>query len=184
MENRGLASETVKEYKQKMADKKQSYLLIPSEDNSEDYANFYFIGTYEGKEVIYDAAIYTLRLFYQSELLDLAEHKAAQRFPDFKKIKYEEDENGDMRVLDDRQEELGLMITEIMYELEEEEAVKVQEHVEVDENIDFGIGLEACLHVDEVTPKVIEKFVKDYTSGQLELDQTLYTFEDADEEEE
>lgn len=183
MKNRGLASETVQEYKQKMADKKQSYLLIPSEDNSEDYANFYFIGEYEGKEVIYDAVIYSLRLYYQSELLDLAEHKAAQRFPDFKKIKYEEDENGDMRVLDDRQEELGLMITEIMYELEEEDAVKVQEHIEIDPNIDFGIGIEAGLHVDEVTPKVIEKFVKDYTSDQLELDPTLYTFEDADEEE-
>lgn len=161
----------------------QSYAIIESEDNSDDFKNFYFIGMYEGKEVIYDAAIYTLRLQHSSEIHELAEHKVAQKFPDYKSISYEEDENGDIEPLDDLEEEIGLYLTEVMDELEEEEAVKVQEHVDIDEHADFGIGLDVGLHVDAITHQVIEKFIKDFNDDTLKLDKTHYSFQfDHDEE--
>lgn len=160
-----------------------SYVVIESEDNSHDFMNFYFIGMYEGREAIYDAALYTLRLQHSSEVHELAEHKVAQKFPDFKKISYEEDENGDIEPLDDLEEEIGLYLTEVMDELEEEDAVKVSEHVDIDENIDFGIGIDAGLNVEKITPEVIEKFITDFNDDSLELDETHYSFQFEDDDE-
>ncbi|WP_421987910.1 hypothetical protein [Roseivirga sp.] len=161
----------------------QSYVVIESEDNSDDFMNFYFIGKHEGKEVIYDAALYTLRLQHSSEIHEMAEHKVAQKFPEFKKISYEEDENGDIEPLDDLEEEIGLYLTEVMDELEEEDAIKVSEHIDVDEHIDFGIGLDVGLNLEKVTQESIEKFIKDFNAGTVKLDETLYSFQfDHDED--
>lgn len=181
--NKGFSQEVIADYRRKMEAKNQNFLIVESEDNSEEYVNFYFIGKYEGKEVLYDAVIYTLRLHYHSELYEIAEHKAAQRFPNFKNIKYEEDENGDLKALNSEQEEIGLFMAEIMMELEDEEAVKVQEHIEIDPHLDFGIGLDAALNVQEIDKKVISKFVKDYNAGTLQLDDTMYTFVEEEDSE-
>ncbi|OEK04324.1 hypothetical protein [Roseivirga misakiensis] len=155
----------------------QSYVVIESEDNSDDFMNFYFIGKHDGKEVIFDAALYTLRLQHSSEIHEMAEHKVAQKFPDFKKISYEEDENGDIEPLDDLEEEIGLYLTEVMDELEEEDAIKVSEHIDVDEHIDFGIGLDVGLNIEKVTHESIEKFIKDFNADAIKLDETLYSFQ-------
>lgn len=182
--NQGFDPQEIAELKKEMAELGQSYVVIDSEDNSDDFMNFYFVGVYEGKEVIYDAAIYTLRLQHSSEIYELAEHKVAQKFPNYKSIVYEEDENGDIAPLDNEEEEIGLYMTEVMDELEEEEAVKVQEHVDVDPNMDYGIGLDIGLHVDGITSKVIEKFIKEYNEGTLKLDRTHYSFQFDDDDEE
>ncbi|MGK7390636.1 MAG: hypothetical protein ACNS60_09800 [Candidatus Cyclobacteriaceae bacterium M2_1C_046] len=176
-ENQGFDPQVIETYRQKMKAAGTPYLIEDSTDNSEEFVNFFFIGKYESREVIYDAVIYTLRLHHESELYEIAEHKAAQHFPSFKSIKYKEDENGDLMALDDKEEEIGLYITEVMTELEEEGEVKVQEHVEIDTNIDFGIGLNAGLNIEEVTPKVIKKFISDFNEDKLKLDDTLYSFQ-------
>lgn len=180
--NKGFEPTIIKEYEQKMKAKNQNFLIIDSEDNSSEYVNFYFIGKYEGKDVIYDAVIYTLRLHYNSELYEIAEHKAANFFPEFESIRYKEDENGDLEVLDDKEEEIGLYMAEVIMELEEDGEVKVKEHVEIDPNLDFGIGLDAGLNIDEITNEVISKFVKKYNEDTLQLDETYYTFQTKDEE--
>lgn len=155
----------------------KSFVVIDSEDNNDEFLNFYFLGVYEGKEVIYDAALYTLRMQHNSEIFELAQHKVAKKFPDFKEIDYNEDENGDIAPLDDLDEEIGLYLTEVMDELEEEEAVKVQEHVDIDPNIDYGIGLDAGLNVEQVTDEVIEKFIQEFNDANLKLDPTHYSFQ-------
>lgn len=176
MNNPGFEASEIDKLKAQMADG-SNYVVIESEDNSNDFMNFYFIGEYEGKAVVYDTAIYTLRLQHSSEIHELAEHKVAQKFPEYKSISYEEDENGDIEPLNDLDEEIGLYLTEVMDELEEDEAVKVNEHIDVDANIDFGIGLDVGLHVDEINPKVIEKFIQDYNSNTIKLDPTHYSFQ-------
>lgn len=173
--NLGFDSEEIAKLKEQMGGK--SYTLVDSEDNSEEYKNFLFIGKYQGRTAIFDAAIYTLRLHHASELFELAEHKAAQKFPEYHQIAYEEDENGDIEPLNDLEEEIGLFMAEVMEELEEEEAVKVREHVDVDENIDFGIGLDVGLLREEVTEEVIEKFIEEFNEDTLKLDETLYSFQ-------
>lgn len=180
--NQGFNPEEIQKLKEQMAKNGKPFVLVESEDNSDEYANFYFLGMYEGKEVIYDTALYTLRLHHSSELYELAEHKAAQKFPEYQKIAYEEDENGDIEPLGDLEEEIGLFITEAMEELEEEEAVKVQEHVDTDLNIDFGIGLDVGLNVDKVDDGVISRFIREFNEDTLKLDETLYAFQTQEED--
>lgn len=172
----------IEEIKSEIEKSSNNFMMINDEDNSDEYANFYFIGMYEGKEVVYDAVMYTLRLHHNSELYEIAEHKAAQRFPEFKKIKYEEDENGDLKLLDDNEEEIGLFMAETIMELEEEGEVKVKEHIDIDVHLDFGVGLDVGLNIEHVSEVEIIDFVKKYNEDALELDETLYSFETEDYE--
>lgn len=181
--NQGFAIEEIEKVKSKINAAGKSYILNPEEDNGDEFCNFFFIGKYEGKEVVYDCALYTLRLHHQSELYEIAEHRAAQKFPQFKQIKYDEDENGDLKLLDDQEEEIGLFMAETMFELEEEESVKVKEHLEIDPNISFGIGLDVALNVDSINDAVITTFIKDYNEDTLNLDPTHYSFQLEEEEE-
>lgn len=181
--NKGFDPAVLEEYRRKMERNKKRFIIVDSEDNSDEYVNFNFIGEYEGREVVFDAVIYTLRLHYHSELYEVAEHKAAKRFPNFRNIRYEEDENGDLKALNAEQEEIGLYMAEVMMELEEEEAVKVQEHIDLDPYVDFGVGLDAVLNVEKVTDKVIDRFIKQFNEDSLELDDTLYTFSEEEDSE-
>src|SRR5690606_31916799 len=180
--NEGFSPESIEALKQELLASGKPYKIIPSDDNSEEFVNFYFIGIFQGKEVIYDAALYTLRLHHSSEVYELAEHKAAQKFPNFKGISYEEDENGNLKPLTSEEEEIGWFITEIIMEIEEEESVKVQEFVDVDTHHDFGIGVDAALNVDHIDDIVISNFIKEFNEDTLELDDTMYTFQSEEEE--
>jgi len=181
-DNKGFESKTLAEYKQKISLTGQNYLLDNSDEKNEECVHFYFIGKYEGKEVIYDAVMYTLRLHHESELFEIAEHKAAEHFPNYRKIAYSEDENGNLEPLDDVEEEIGLYMAEVIVELQEEGEVRVKEHAEVDAHLDLGIGLNIGLNVEKITSEIIEKFILDFNNGSLELDDTLYTFETQQEE--
>jgi hypothetical protein len=162
----------------------KNFLLVnddAEENNSEEYAHFNFIGKYEGREVVFDAVMYTLRLQHESEMFEIAEHRAARHFPQYKKITYQEDENGNMEALDDLEEEIGLFMAEVIMELEEEGHIKVKEHVDIDPFDDFEIGLDIGLNLEVITDKTIEKFIEQFNANTLELDETLYTFQTHDQ---
>ncbi len=72
-------------------------------------------------------------------------------FLEYKKITYEEDENGNLEALDALEEEIGLFMAEVIMELEEEETVKVKEHVDLDPHAEFGVSLDAGLQVEKIT---------------------------------
>jgi hypothetical protein len=180
--NRGYDPDEITDYKAKMASLGKVYLMDDEDESTDEYAHFYFIGRFEGREVIYDAVIYTLRLHHESELYEIAEHRAAQHFPQYKKISYDEDENGNMETLDPLAEEIGLFMAEVIMELEEEETVKVKEHIELDSNSEFGVSMDIGLHVEKITAKTIEKFIKEYNEDSLKLDETLYSFQTEDQE--
>ena len=180
--NPGFDPQIIDNLKAELKKSGKSFKIIPDEENSDEFVNFYFIGMYEGKETIYDAALYTLRLHHASEVYELAEHEAAKKFPNFKGINYEEDENGNMKPLTSEEEEIGWFITEIIMEMEEEETVKVQEFIDIDTNHDYGIGLDAALNVEEITEKVIAKFVQEFNDDTLVLDETLYAFQTEEDE--
>jgi hypothetical protein len=178
--NKEFDPEALQEYKAKMQSLGCNYLLDENDECSDEYVHFYFIGMYEGKETIYDAVMYTLRLQHESELFEIAEHRAAKHFPEYRKITYEEDENGNLAALDPLEEEIGLYIAEVIMELEEEEAVKVKEHVDLDPNTDFGVALDIGFHVEKITSSEIKKFIKDFNEDTLQLDETLYSFQTQD----
>lgn len=180
--NPGFDPENIQKLREEFANLGTSYKIIPDEENSEEFVNFYFLGMYEGREVIYDAALYTLRLHHSSEVYELAEHEAAKKFPNFNGISYEEDENGNMLPLTSEQEEVGWFITEIIMDIEEAESVKVQEFVDIDTHHDFGIGLDAALNVDQVDDPMIKKFITEFNDDTLILDETAYTFQSEEED--
>lgn len=177
IENNGFDPQTIQEYQNRMKASGKNFVFDEDDEITDEYAHFYFIGMFEGKEVIYDAVMYTLRLQHESEMFEIAEHRAAKHFPEYKKITYEEDENGNLAALDSLEEEIGLFIAEVIMELEEEEAVKVKEHVDLDVNTDFGISLDIGYHLEKITPKDIEKFIRDFNEDTLDLDETLYSFQ-------
>jgi hypothetical protein len=181
-ENKGYDPATIRDYAARMKADGRPYLLDKDDENTDEYVHFYFVGKFEGREVIYDSVIYTLRLHHESELYEIAEHRAAQHFPDYKKITYDEDENGNLETLDPLEEEIGLYMAEVIMELEEEEAVKVKEHIETDPNAEFGVSLDVGLNLAKITPKIIQQFIKDFNEDNLKLDDTLYTFQTSDQE--
>ncbi|MFZ5973040.1 MAG: hypothetical protein ACOYXA_15745 [Bacteroidota bacterium] len=180
--NKGFDPSVIADYRQKMEATGTPFLWVDEQENTDEHVHFYFIGKHEGKEVIYDTVLYTLRLQHESELFEIAEHKAAQHFPDYKKITYQEDENGNLQTLDDLEEEIGLFMAEVMMEMEEEGEVKVQEHVDIDTHLDFGIGLDVGLHVDVVDERVISKFIQEFNSDTLKLDPQSYSFQTQSQE--
>ena len=173
--NEGFDPKTIKEYQSKMND--QGFFIVEAEDNGDEYVNFIFIGEYKGKAVIYDAVIYTLRLNHHSELYEIAEEQTSDKYPEFNAMTYSVDENGDLSELTEKEEEIGLFMTELILELEDEGEVKVKEHVDVDTSVDFGISLDIGLNVVEVSDDVIANFVRQFNANTLKLDDTLYAFE-------
>lgn len=155
----------------------QPFIFDDEDEVTDDYAHFYFLGSHEGKEALFDAVLYTLRMQHESELFEIAEQQAAQHFPHYRKIQYEEDENGNLKALDDQEEEIGLYMAEVMMELEEEGEVKVKEHVDLDLDHDCGIGLDVGLHIEKVNPRMIESFIRDFNADTLVLDPGLYSFQ-------
>jgi hypothetical protein len=182
IENKGFDNDTISSYAERMSDSGANFILAQDDEQSDEFKHFYFIGVYEGRRVIYDTALYTLRLHHNSELYEIAEHRAAKHFPEFSSIHYDEDENGDLIALDDRQEEIGLFMAEVIMELEEEGEVKVHEFIDLDPHVDFGIGLDVALNVDQIDEQVITRFVDEFNDDTLELDDTLYTFQMEDGE--
>lgn len=182
LKNKGFDPDELEKLRSVLTSGNQSYFVNPESENSDEYVNFFFLGMFEGKEVIYDAALYTLRLHHASEVYELAEHEAAKRFAEFNGISYEEDENGNLMPLSSIDEEIGWFITEMIMEIEEEETVKVQEFLDMDTNHDYGIGLDVALHVDEITHEVIERFIQDFNEDTLELDNTFYSYQSEQED--
>jgi len=176
-ENKGFDPAVIAEYKDKVKASGKSYLLDEEDENSDEYVHFYFVGSHEGVEVVFDSVLYTLRLHHESEVFEIAEDKAAKHFPHYKKIKYEEDENGDLNLQNQQEEEIGLYMAEVIAELEEEDSVKVSEHVDLDLDNEFGIGLDAGLHIESVTQAIIERFIEDFNDDKLSLDDSLYSFQ-------
>ena len=180
--NKGFNPEVVLEYRKKMEAYGRPYVVDESDENSEEYFHFYFIGKHDGSDAIFDSMMYTLRLQHESEMFEIAEHRAAKHFPNYKKITYEEDEDGNLNTLDDEEEEIGLFMAEVIMELEEEGTVKVKEHVDLDSNVYFGVALDIGIHIEKITPSVIENFINQFNTDSLKLDETLYSFQTKGEE--
>jgi hypothetical protein len=182
--NKGLETQKIAEFQLQLKAANQSYLPIDPADNSDEYFHFQFIGKHQGVAVLYDAVLTTLRLEHESELYEIAEQQAAEQFPQFKKIDFEELTGKDHEEYSMLEEEIGLYMAEVILGLQDDEAVKVKEHLEIDLEVDFGVGLDVGLNVELITPLVIEKFITEFNGGTLRLDETLYCFETEQEDSE
>ena len=184
--NQGYDPQEIENLKEECHLAGQSYVVNDNEPQGDEFAHVHFVGKHEGHEVIFDTVIYTLRLHHSSLVYEMAEDKAAERFPHYVRWEPKEDENGELAPPEEADEEIELFKAETIAELEDSEAVKVREEVQLDTDFEYGISLDACLNVEEITHEVIDKFIREFNSGTLKLDDTMYSFahdEDYDEEE-
>lgn len=184
MKNVGLDPAIIQELKDECAAAEQDFMYIDTDEMDEsiadDLVHVEFVGIYKGKEVIYDAIIYTLRMLHSGMVYEEAEKRVMKMFPLYVPL-----ENRDETYQDDESvdEEVELMITEVMEEIEENEEIKILEHVEIDDEAEYGIGLDVALNVEEITHEVVVNFVENFKNNTLKLDPTLYAFRHEEDEE-
>lgn len=173
--NKGFQPEIIAEFQSKLDAAGVRFLPVDENDNSEEFFHFRFLGNYQGKRVIYDAVLTTLRLEHESELYELAESITAERFPKWNR----EESSAETTSPEETAllEEVGLHMAEVILGLQEEGAIKVKEYLDIDADGDFGVSLDVGLQVERITPSVIEKFIDQFTTDKLVLDDTLYSFQ-------
>jgi hypothetical protein len=145
------------------------FYMDDEDEPTEECVHFYFLAIQNSEEVLCDCVLYTLRLHHESEMHEAAEARASEKFEEY--IKSKDSESAI------KEEEIGMMMAEILVELEEEEAIKVQEHIEMDLENAVGLGLDVGLNVPVISNEVIAKFISEFRAGAVKLDEALYSFQ-------
>ena len=171
--NTGFDPEEIAQLKKECAEEGRSFVYVEDEleddeAESDEHAHFQFVGKHEGREVIYDAFLYTLRLHHAAQVYDLALERVRKQIPGY----VPPEERGD----DEEDDENDLLLTELIEEIEENQEIKVSEHLEVELDFEYGIGLEIGLNLEEVTEEDVAGFIEAFNAGKLELDAGLYSF--------
>lgn len=161
--------------RKKIAAGSTNHVVDDSEGPMEECAHFYFVGQWKGADTVFDAVLSTLRLEHESELHEAATRQVLNKYPAFQRVL-------DGKDLDEKETQAILnYFEEVVDEMEDDDEIKVKEFVEVDEENEIGVGLDAALHVEAITPEVLRKFVEDYNAGKLVLDPSMYSFQRAEE---
>jgi hypothetical protein len=144
------------------------FYIDDEDEPTEECVHFYFLAKQNGEEVICDCVLYTLRLHHESEMHEEAEARVYEKFADYLESTVESP---------DKEQEIGMMMAEILVELEEEEAIKVQEHIELDSDNPVGLGMDVGLNVPAISNEVMVKFISEFRAGAVKLDDALYSFQ-------
>ncbi|GAA4438481.1 hypothetical protein GCM10023091_19150 [Ravibacter arvi] len=183
--NPGFSKEEINKLRAECQQEKRNFVYVEDEfdedESIDEHAHIQFIGTFKGEETIYDALIYTIRLHHSALVYDLALERLQKQIPGY--LPPEEREAGAKKLSMEEEEEAELLLTELIDEIEENEEVKVQEHVETEPDFDFGIGLEVGLNVEIIDDEIISDFINKFNANQLELDPGVYSFRSEEEEE-
>jgi hypothetical protein len=183
--NPGFSPDEIQQLKDLCLAENQSFIHIEDDEfpisEDKEMVHIQFVGRFNNQEVIYDAILSTLQLHYSSQVYEAAEKEAMEQFPLYVPL---ENRDSNYKSNPHLEEEVEEIILEIIEELEENDEVKVAEFIELDENFEFGIGLEAALLVPALEDEVISNFISDFNSGKLSLDPSLYSFNSEEEDEE
>lgn len=181
--NSGFDPQEIQQFQEECRRENRAFLYTTDEEidepSGDEFAHFQFVGKHEGQDVIYDSVMYTLRLHHSSLVYEEAERRAVKAFPLYTPLDMRDET---YQANEDLDEEVELLITELIEEIEDSEDIKVQEHIEVDTEVKYGIELDICLNVEAIDEQVIAKFIADYNAGTLQLDPTLYAFKSEEEE--
>lgn len=164
--NIGFDKEEIAQLRAECAKEGKPYIIVEDEEdmsNSGQVAHFQFVGVRHGQEVIYDILMTTLEMEYELELYDAAMESISEELK--------------MNKITD-EKEIEERMDEAMSLIEEEEGVKVCEQLTIDDDFDYGIGVEYIIHAPEIDDKLIQKFIKEFSNGSVKLDKTMYSFND------
>lgn len=168
--NKGLEQSEIERIKGLCQSAGRNFVYNTDEERDENFVHFFFVGEHEGKPVVFNGFMYSLEMEYISTLYDAAQSVLMERTPEFTEEDFESESA-----------EIIEQIEAVVSELEDAGDVQVQEFVEVDDSVDYGIGVNVCLNLLDITDEDVAGFVKSYTEGTLELDQTNYSFDFDDE---
>ncbi|MCS7005733.1 MAG: hypothetical protein NZM38_10475 [Cytophagales bacterium] len=163
--NKGYDAEEIAKIKELCRKAGQNFIYNEEEENDENAARIFFVGNYNGQEVIFDAFIYTLEMEYTLNIYDVAEAILMAENPKLKKEDFEKLEGKLV-------EELDALAEQISFDSD----FDVQEFIQYDESADYGVGLDVCLNWKSVTKERIEKFIDEFNKGTFQLDKTFYSF--------
>ena len=164
--NKGLEQSEVARVKKRCEEAGRNFIYNTDEERDENFAHFFFVGQHEGEEVVFNGFMYSLEMEYISTLYDEAQSILIERVPEFKEEDFESESA-----------EVLAQIESVVAELEDSGEIQVQEFVEVDSSVEYGIGINVCLNLLEITDEDISAFVKGYTEDTLKLDTTSYSFD-------
>lgn len=181
--NPGFSSEEITQLKKECKAERSTFIYVEDEfdedEETNEHAHVQFVGYYKGEEVIYDALIYTLRLHHATLVYDEALKRVQKQFSKY----VSPDERTDDDISDpELDEEAELLLTEFIEEIEENEEIKVSEHVELDLSFEYGIGLEVGLNKTEINDKVIADFIALFNADRVQLDKGVYSFKSEEDE--
>jgi glutamine synthetase type III len=170
---------TVVKYQFKLAQTARSLTDLEMLEEANEHAHVQFVGYFKEKEVIYDALIYTLRLHHSTLVYDAALERLKKEIPNY----VSQDERPEnYKISPEEEEEAEILLTEFIEEIEENEEITVREHIEIDDQFEYGIGLEVGLNKTEINEKTINDFIIRFNAGRIQLDATLYSFTGSEEE--
>ncbi|MFB0908185.1 MAG: hypothetical protein ACI9V1_000010 [Spirosomataceae bacterium] len=167
--NIGFNAEEIAQLRAECLKEGKPYVLVEDEADFAETGqavHFQFVGMKHNQQVIYDVLMTTLEMEYQLELYDTAAEEISEEV----KTKNISDEA-----------KIEEMLEETMNLLEEEEAVKVAEQLNIDPDFEYGIGIEYVKNIPIITDKEIRKFIQEFSEDKLKIDKTLYSFESENE---
>jgi hypothetical protein len=163
--NLGFDPAHIQSIKDACAKKKQSFILGEDSEYGEESANFLFVGMHNGKEVVFDAFIYTLETEFFANIFEDAKEAVIEQNPQYANEDFTLEEGKHIELMEDMADELM-----------DDEDYKVCEFVDIDEDVEYGVAIDFCLNVPEISKDLIERIVKDFKANTLELDETFYSF--------
>lgn len=163
---------SLKEVKEFLKKNGTSFKVLDDSAREDGALQFAFVGEFEGKEVVFDVFMMTLEFDFFTGVLEEAINQTIELHPEFKEADFDAIEGKHIDIMDD-----------IAAELAKDEDFQVCEYLDIEEGDDNVVELDVSLNITEVSDEAIKKFINDFTTGELELDETYFSFELDDEEE-
>ncbi|WP_338769548.1 hypothetical protein WAF17_10075 [Bernardetia sp. ABR2-2B] len=166
MQNEGYSAEAIKIIRDKALKEGRDFVINEDIERTPESVCFYFTGEYKGNAVVFDACLFALRVEHEMQVFALAEERVEDTFPDFNlEVEMENEESESMEYFDEK-----------VAEIEENQEIQVSEYIDFDEAVEYGVGLDVCLKVKEVTDETVAKFISSFNKGTFKLDPKEYTF--------
>jgi hypothetical protein len=166
MKNSGYSPEEIKKVENACQQAGLPFAYRTKDEENHVFANVLFTGKYMGAPVVFDTFIYTLESEYMSAIFEDAREEIINTYPEYAEADFEADEGPHIDLLE-----------EIASELAEEDDYSIQEFVDIEEEAEYGVALDVCLNVPEITDEVIGNFVTAFKTGTFQPDETFYSFE-------
>ncbi|MCU0438805.1 MAG: hypothetical protein MUC49_12965 [Raineya sp.] len=147
------------------------WVYNPDEEHNEDFASFFFLGTYKNQDVVFIVIFITLGVHYSMTIEDTVEEEIRKLYPEY--------DGKDSKLPNNKMEAILEHKAEIKGKLLLEKNIKVQEFIDFDDDFEGGdqiVILKVALNINEVNEEEIDKFVKSFQNNTFKLDETSYSF--------